>query len=228
MAANRILQEFYSYTDFVHSGFKYNLQVFPDTITAAALLFSLLFQSPPFIAFSSSIIFLNVVHSYIAQFFSSFIGGTIDRKDSCTGRFPGISFSRMIQLASDKQFGKLDDGGWPSYYSMFLGLIGAYAGSMPILYSQELAASPKRHVATIIGLVVLCLVILTCSTYRIIGGCDTTLSTFIGLLVGALLGLTIVVGLAWASDRRLTNILSLPLLREKAEDGKPIYVCERS
>ena len=53
---------------------------------------------------------------------------------------------------------------------MFLGLIGAYAGSMPILYSQELAASPKRNVATIIGLVVLCLVILTCITYRILGG----------------------------------------------------------
>ena len=50
MAANKILEEFYAFVNFARDGFKYNLQVFPDTITAASLLFSLLFQSPPLAA----------------------------------------------------------------------------------------------------------------------------------------------------------------------------------
>jgi hypothetical protein len=134
----------------------------------------------------------------------------------------------MVQLSSSKKFGALDDAGWPSYYSVFLGFMGAYAGMMPILYRRELDASPKRNVATIVGLVVLSLVVLTCVTYRLIGGCDSILSTLIGLLVGAVIGLIIVVFLAWITDRRLTNILALPLMRDKSEDGKPIYVCERT
>jgi len=37
-----------------------------------------------------------------------------------------------------------------------------------------------------------------------------------------------VLGVAWISERRMTNILGLPLIRGKAPDGKPIYVCERN
>lgn len=228
MAANRILQEFGSFTKFLHSGFKYNLQVFPDTLTASAMLFTLLFQSPPFAALSGSIILLNIIQPIIAGFFSTFVGGAIGRNDSCNGHFPGVSLSRLIQMSSDKRHGALDDSGWPAYYTVFLGFIGAYAGMMPVLYSEELKASPKRNAAAIVGLIVLCLVVLTCVTYRIIGDCDSILSTLVGLLVGGIIGLLIVVFLAWITDRRLTNILALPLIRNKAADGKPIYVCERT
>lgn len=228
MAANRILEQFGSLVDFVHSGFKYNLQVFPDTLTASAMLFALLFQSPPFAAMSGSIILLNIIHPLIARFFSTFVGKAISRNDSCTGHFPGVSFTRMIQLSSDKKFGDLDNAGWPSYYPVFLGFLTAYASVMPLLYSKELSASPKRNNATIIGLVVLSLVVVTCLVYRIFSGCDSVLSSLVGVLIGGLIGLLIVVFLAWITDRRLTNILALPLIRDKAADGKPIYVCERT
>lgn len=228
MAANRILDEFKAFTSFAHSGFKYNLQVFPDTITASTMLFALLFQSPPFAALSGSIVFLNIIHPYIARFFTSFIGGTIARNDSCEGRFPGVSLSRMIQLSSNKKFGSLDDSGWPSYYSVFLGFLTAYAGSMPLLYRQELNASPKRNVATIVGMVVLSLVVFTGILFRMLGGCDSFLSTIVGLLVGGIIGILVILFLSWISDRRLTNILALPLLRNKSADGKPIYVCEKN
>jgi hypothetical protein len=226
MAANRIQQEFFAFVEFVHSGFKYNLQVFPDTLTASTMLFALLFQSPPFAAFSGSIVFLRLVHPWISRFFTSFVGGTIGRNDSCEGHFPGISITRMMQLSKSKQFGALDDAGWPSYYSMFLGFLTAYAGIMPVLYRQELDASPRRNVATIVGLVILSLIVVTCSLFRMLSGCETIVSTFVGLAVGAVVGLLLVLGLAWVSDRRLTNVLALPLIRDRAEDGKPIYVCE--
>ena len=171
---------------------------------------------------------LNFIQPYIGRFFASFVGGAIARNDSCNGHFPGVSITRMVQLSGEKRFGQLDDQGWPAYYTMFLGFLTAYAGSMPLIYSKELKASPKRNAATIVGLIVLCLVVLTCIVYRLLADCDTTLSTIVGLLVGAFIGLVTVMTLAWFTDRRITNILALPLIRDKAVDGKPIYVCERS
>lgn len=227
MAANRILEQFGSFVNFVHSGFKYNLQVFPDTLTASTLLFALLFQSPPFATLGGSILALNVIHPYLANFFTSFVGGTAGRSDSCAGRFPGISISRMVKTASDKKFGSLS-GDWPSYYTVFLGFLTGYAAMMPYLYRKELDASPKRNVATIVGLAVLGLLLLIGLVYRVFSSCDTIFSSTIGIVVGMILGLLFVVGLAYFSERRLTNILSLPLIRDKTTDGKPIYVCERT
>ena len=192
------------------------------------MLFALLFQSPPFATFSISILFLNLLHPLIARFFSRFVPDTIGRNDGCTGRFPGISMSRMIQLAKDKQFGALDDAGWPSYYMTFLGFLSAYAGSMQLLYRKELTASPRRNVATIVGLIVLSLVVITCVGYRLLSGCESLISTIAGLGIGAFIGLLMISCFAYFSDRRLTNILALPLMRDKADDGKPIYVCERT
>jgi uncharacterized membrane protein len=131
-------------------------------------------------------------------------------------------------MTKGKTFGALDATGWPSFYSMFLGFLTTYAGLMPILYRHELNASPKRNVATIVGLVVMALILITCVAYRIIGGCDTFSATLVGVLVGAAISSMYVIGLAFISDRKLTNILALPLLRDKAVDGKPIYVCEKA
>ena len=227
MAANRILEQFGSLVDFVHSGFKYNLQVFPDTLTAATLLFALLFQSPPFATLGGGIIGLNLIHPILTNFFTSFIGGTLGRSDSCAGRFPGISISRMVKTTSDKKFGSLR-GDWPSYYTVFLGFLTAYAAMMPYIYRKELDASPKRNIASIVGLIVVALVLIIGLVYRIFSSCDTIFSSLIGCIVGLILGLLFVIIVAFVSERRLTNILSLPLIRDKTTDGKPIYVCERT
>ena len=72
------------------------------------------------------------------------------------------------------------------------------------------------------------LVILTGLVYRIMSSCDSMFNAFVGLVVGGMLGAFIVGFIAFISERRLTNILSMPLLRSKAGDGKPIYVCERT
>lgn len=228
MAANKILDEFRSFVNFANDGFKYNLQVFPDTITAAALLFTLLFQSAPLGALSGSMILLNFIHPVMANFLSGFVGDTLNVDDAarCTGHFPGVSFERLIGASSGSTFGKLQ-AGWPSYYSTFLGFLGAYVAALPVIYQRELSASPRRQAATTSGLVVLGLVIAICIAYRIFSGCDGVFGTFVGLFGGGIIGLAFVVFLAWISDRRITNILSFPLIRSRSADGKPIYVCER-
>lgn len=229
MAAVKIVEEFASFRNTLLDGFKYNLQVFPDTITAAALLFALLLQSTPLAALSGSIIILNFIHPTLATFLSSVIPGTVQAgaSSTCSGHFPGTSYERLIRMSDEHMFGALDTAGWPSYYSTFLGFLAAYVGAIPFIYSKELSASPRHTTSAIYGCIVLAIVVITTLIYRVTSGCDTVIGSMVGLLSGAFIGICIVGLLAYISDRRITNILMFPLIRDKATDGKPIYVCER-
>ena len=229
MVFKSILKELNAFTDFANSGFKYNLQVFPDTVTAAALLFSMLFQSAPFGALTGSLLLLRVLHPVLAGFLTSVLNGTAGAGDAerCSGVFPGASFERLIGSASKGTFGILSSGSWPSFYSTFLGFLAGYIGLLPVVYQEELAASPRRSAATITGLVILALIVLIGVVYRIFSECDTGFGVAVGIFSGVIMGSAIMAFLAYISDRRITNILGFPLIRSRTTDGKPIYVCER-
>jgi len=228
MAANQILKQLTAFMSFTNEGFKYNLQVFPDTLTGAVFLFAILFQSPPFATLFGSILLLNVIHPSLAHVLSNVMGNTLQSKSDgarCSGHFPGVSFERLLSTADAGKFGDLEDG-VPSYYSTFLGFLVAYVGMLPVVYWKEISYSPTRKASTTVGLVVLGLVLLLGTLHRIFN-CESAASVGIGMLGGAFVGALLVAFFAFLSDRRLTNILSFPLIRDKTTDGKPIYVCER-
>jgi hypothetical protein len=229
MAANAILREFNAFINFADTGFKYNLQVFPDTVTAAALLFTLLFQNIQWGALTGALILLRFLHPTLSQLLTSVLDGTVGAGDPerCNGLFPGASYESLIGAASQKELGVLRNA-WPSFYSTFLGFLAGYVGLLPVVYQAELAASPKRTVTTISGLVVLGIITTIGIIYRLVTECDTGFGVFIGVLSGFLMGSAVMAFLAYITDRRITNILNFPLIRGRAVDGKPIYVCERS
>jgi len=229
MASEKLLAELKSFVSFAHSGFKYNLQILPDTLTAATLLFSLLFQSASLGALGRIMVLLNFLHPRIASFLGNAFQGIVQAEGTsslCTGHYPGVSISRVSEMVSGRTFGAVDYAGWPSFYATFLGFLGAYIGVLPSLYAKEIAASPRRRAASITGIVILIVVLLTCAVFRILSGCESVPSLLAGLLVGGLVGVAFVLFLAWISDRRITNIVALPLMRGRTPDGKPIYVCE--
>lgn len=212
------------------SGFKYNLQVLPDTITAASLLFALLFQSPPLATLGAGFILLNFIHPKLAEFTTRFVSDTFGPEvdpQLCSGQFPGISYDRLMSMSSERTFGALNRTGWPSFYSVFLGYLIGWIAPLPIIYKKEIDASPRRSGATTLGLIVLGLVVVIAGIFRVQSGCESVFGLFVGMLAGLFIGGLLVLGMAWISDRRMTNILGLPLIRGKAPDGKPIYVCER-
>lgn len=228
--AHRITEEFKRFIDFSVTGFKYNLQVLPDTITAGSLLFALLFQSPPLATLGAGFIFLNFLHPKLAEFTTRFVSDTFGAEvdpQLCSGQFPGISYDRLLTMSSERTFGALNRPGWPSFYSVFLGYLVGWIGMIPGLYAAEIAASPRRKGATTLGLIVLALIVIIATIFRVQSGCDTFFGMFVGMLVGIFVGGLLVFGIAYISERRMTNILGVPLIRGKSEDGKPIYVCER-
>ncbi len=175
-------------------------------------------------------IILNLLHPYLAEFMTRVVSNTLGPEADpslCSGRFPGISYERLLTMSSEKTFGSLNRTGWPSYYSVFLGFLSGWIGLLPLVYNKEISASPKRKAATTFGLVILGLVVGLALVFRYTTSCDTAFGLFVGGAAGAIVGVFLMGFVAWVSDRRLTNILQFPLIRGKAPDGKPIYVCER-
>jgi hypothetical protein len=229
-SATKVLDEVSSLANFAREGFKYNLQVLPDVIKASSLLFAILFQSPPMAIFSVATMLIGVIHAGIAKGFASVfpnMQGTPGNVGACAGTFPGVSYGRLFGSADSSTFGKLSDNAWPSYYTTFFGFLTGWIASLPTIYSAEIAASPKRATAVTGGFVMLGILLLVVVVYRITSNCDTFVSTSAGLITGFLVGVVMVLTVAYFTDRRGTNMLGLPLIRSRAEDGKPIYVCEK-
>jgi hypothetical protein len=218
-----------SFFSFATEGFKYNLQVLPDVLLSATLLFSVLFQSMPMAFLGTGMILLHFIHKGLAEFSRLYIPNmTYQPSDytKCSGRFPGATYGMAFNMAKEGIFSTYTDG-WPSYYSTFMGFLAGWIGALPALYSEELHAVGEKKAASAAGLIILACLLVLIMIYRIQSECEGFMSTSLGLLAGFLISLVLVFLAAWATDRRGTNMLGLPLIRNKAADGKPIYVCER-
>ncbi len=217
------------YNDYVVEGFKYNLQVLPDTLTSATLIFALLFQSPPFAVLGTALVALQFIHKGMASFAGTYLPGmeyTPPDSAQCSGRFPGVSYNTVMSMAALPS-GYTAHDGWPSYYATFIGFLTGWMGVLPTLYSKELTASPAKGRAVKAGFVGLVVLTAIAWIYRITSDCESFFSVSMGILAGFVVGVAGVLLASWATDRRATNLLGLPLIRNKAADGKPIYVCER-
>jgi hypothetical protein len=218
-----------SFFSFAKEGFKYNLQVLPDVMMSSTLLFSVLFQSPPLACFGTAMILLQFIHKGLTTFTNTYIPNmsySPTNFNQCSGRFPGAGYSSLFTMARSS-ISSVQSDGWPSYYATFIGFVAGWIGTIPTLYAAELKASPEKQAASAAGLVILVCLTLMVMLYRITSDCEGFVGVALGLLAGFSIGLLMVLFTAWISDRRATNILGLPLLRNKAATGQPIYVCER-
>jgi hypothetical protein len=172
---------------------------------------------------------LHFIHKGLAEFSRLYIPNMNYQPadyTKCSGRFPGATYGMAFNMVKEGIFSTYTDG-WPSYYSTFMGFLAGWIGALPALYSEELKAVPEKKAASAAGLIILTCLRVLVMIYRITSECEGFMSTSLGLLAGFLVGLGLVFLAAWITDRRGTNMLGLPLIRNKAADGKPIYVCER-
>lgn len=215
---------------FSSKAFFYNLNYLPDTILGGIILFSLLLQSIPLGVLGIILFSLEFVHAGTSGFFASIIPGILEpSKDiqRCSGHFPGISYERLTSTLN--QVGTLStlNKGFPSYYMVFFGSLFGYIMGVNQTYSNELKGMPQRNAAVQSGVYLMGILVTMFIFYRIYSGCDSAQSVGVGLLLGLIYGYVIEMFVGNASDRTMTNLLNIPLIRENTIDGKTIYVCKK-
>ena len=212
------------------NAFFFNLNYLPDTILGGLVLFSLLIQSVPLGILAILMLSLEWIHAGSSSFLAEVLPGVHGPSSDvqrCSGHFPGISFERLTTMASQIGTMATMNNGFPSYYMMFFGALFGYMIGMGHTYSLELQGMPQRRIAVQSGVFIMGLLTIMFTIYRIFTGCDNLLSVLIGLFLGLLYGYGMELLIAMFSDRTLTNLMNIPLIRDRAEDGKPIYVCKK-
>lgn len=229
-AAKIITDRATAIADYTSKAFFFNLNYMPDTILGGILLFALIIQSAPMGVLGVLLLSLEFVHAGSSSFLAEVIPGVhVPSKDvqRCSGHFPGISYERLITMAT--KIGKITalNNGFPSYYIMFMGALFGYITGMNQTYSKELDGMPKKRAAIHAGATIMFLLAILFVIYRYATGCDSLVSIAVAAVIGITYGFISEMFIAYLSDRTLTNLLNIPLLRDRAEDGKPIYVCKK-
>ena len=229
--AKAVIDRVSGLSDFASKAFFFNLNYLPDTILGGIILFALLLQSIPLGVLGVLLFSLEFIHAGTSGFLASIIPGVHEASKDiqrCSGHFPGISYERLTSTLS--QVGTLAtlNNGFPSYYMMFIGALFGYMIGISNTYSEELNGMPQRRAAVQAGVYLMGVMVTMFIFYRTYTNCDKYISVFVGLLFGSMYGLFMESLISTASDRTMTNLLNIPLIRNKADDGKPIYVCQKA
>jgi hypothetical protein len=230
MISNLIIKRTQALSQIAYKTFFYNLNYLPDTILGGIILFALLLQSPPLLVLGVLLMMVEFLHVGISNYFASVVSGTIEAsKDAmrCSGHFPGISFERLISMAQQTGSLSILSNGFPSYYMLFMGTLFGYILGMGYTYEKEIEGMPQKRMAVYSGLYIMGVLGIMLIIIRNTSECDSLISILLGSAIGLIFGFLMEVLIAFLSERRLTNLMNIPLIRNRAEDGKPIYVCAK-
>ena len=215
------------YTDYIAAAVLFNLQILPESLLTGAILLALTTANPATLAMSVGGMATQLLTDVIGRILLRVMVGTdgsggrsTTSMDTCHGGFGGKSWLRL--LSPEPQW-------HPSAPSVYMATVGYFAGygfALQQLYKEEIRAGILSSATLTATAVLSALILLTAILFRVASGCESVLGAVGGLSIGVLIGYLGTIALGYATDRRATNIWGIPLLRDRINDGAPVYVCD--
>ena len=205
------------------------MRLLPNGLIAASGLYALFTASRPFAAFFLAMVEAGFIHrllNWIASYLSMSTPNLAPSSfsDKCRSSFSSrADFTGVAGLYE----GHLT-GSFPSYPYFMLTVASTYMFMTLNKLSKELEAlGPAFSSRYYSSMIFLGLLLLVFFAFRLQYGCDSFLTLVMTLIVGYLAGLLLV-----EQNHRLfgtdsINMIGIPLLKNRAANGQPIYVCPR-
>jgi hypothetical protein len=211
--------------DYIGASIMYNLQILPDAVIAGMIVLAIILanQSIVFLAVGGALIQLltGVVGRILMRMSPGNAEVTMLPFDGCRGGFLGKSWEALLNVNPDHLWHPRA----PSAYMALLGFFAGAGGAIQQLYKEEINAGIIGRNTLIATSVISIMVVVLTAVFRYFSGCDTILSIMGGLAFGLAAGYFGYVALGYATDRRLTNVWGIPLLRDRINSGNPLYIC---
>lgn len=193
------------------------LYLFPDSILFGSALMGLTTLSLPHTAFFISILINLVVLFGLQSTFSFINGSSVPSLLKCKPRLFNYTFEQLFLRPSAST---------PSYGMFIVSYACAYLATSLYMMRDELdildISKLKQYYISIGSLFAVAFIYLM---IRLMNECDTMGSTTSGFLFGGILGVVSVNIVIKLFDKDALNFLGIPLLRNKTNDGAPIYIC---
>lgn len=217
------------WSEYVIAGLKHNTQVLPETLVAGTALLGILLSNHALLALALAAFCNHLLGLGIGRTVMKFDSANAilrSASDPCNDNYVGRTWSKLLNGVISPDF--LWHPVAPSLYMMTVAFFFGWSLGLQLLYKEEIDAGilKKSYQAsmTVISLLLVALLLIA----RVKSGCDTTIGALIGGALGCIFGFGACVAIGSATARRLTNIWGMPLLRDRINDGSPVYVCPPS
>jgi hypothetical protein len=215
------------YTDYIAAALMYNLQILPETLMTGIILLAIVLSNPALVAVAAGAAGTQLLSSVVGNLIMKF--GGIDEAtltssaDMCNTGFIGKSWDRLLRGPNAPE--RL----WnPAAPSVFMSTIGYFYGvglALLQLYKEEIDAQVMSRSSLITTTLIGTLIVIAAFLFRLWAGCDSIMAAAAGLLLGLSLGYLGFIVLGYSTNRRATNVWGIPLLRDRINNGSPLYVC---
>jgi len=215
------------YTDYVAAAIMFNLQILPDTLITGVILLAIVLANPALVALATGAAGTQLLTSSVGQLIMK-MGGISDARptsslDMCNSGFISKSWDRLLRGPNAPEL--LWHPAAPSVFMSTIGFFFGYGLGLLQLYKEEIDAKVVPRASLITTTIIGLLIVIAALTFRIWSGCESILGAVAGVLLGLALGYMGSVTLGYATDRKATNLWGIPLLRDRINNGSPLYIC---
>ena len=216
-------------SNYIAAAVLYNLQILPETVMAGLIILAVVLANQPLMVLAAAAAFVQLLLGGVGRLVMKFqpeqavVASSLSSCVSTMG-FIGKSWQRLInpETAAANLL-------WhPLSPSVYMGTVGFFAGwgyALNQLYKDEINAGVLNRSSMMTMGIITGLLLLMALIFRVFSGCETILSALGGTALGAAMGYFLAIAVGYMSDRRLTNIWGMPLLRDRINAGQPVYVC---
>jgi hypothetical protein len=209
------------YSDIAIETIMYNLQILPETLMCGTILLAVLLANQSLAAIAIG----TAVTQLLVEGVGSFLPGEqlVSNLNMCQSGVMATSLAKVLRGVKDPK--KLWKPMAPSVYTATIGFLAGWGYALQQLYSEEIQAGVVNR-GTLVGVSIIAAIIMVLAVvFRVTVGCDTLMGAIGGVLLGLVLGYAGCVIVGYASNRKITNIWGIPLLRDRINNGSALYYC---
>jgi hypothetical protein len=117
----------------------------------------------------------------------------------------------------------------PSLYMATISFFAGWGIGLQQLYADEINQGVLNSSQTTAMLIVALVLVLVSMIFRtFVIQCETLVGALIGLATGLAIGYLLCIAIGASTERTATNIWGMPLLRDRINNGSPIYTCPKT
>lgn len=212
-------------SDVLSPAFHDILRSAPDALFLGSSILGLLTQNFALGVFVLAMAEFGISHRILAGIIGSVQGNTRQaRPEICSAGIPSpYQISAIGQILGEASF--------PSGAVFFLSAVITYTLSSTLNFQKELEELGNQEAEwktrLPLSIVFSCLFIALVSIYRVYYSCDTVFVVLGSLLLGSFAGFIVYLLHVYLFGRDSINFLGVPLLADRAANGKPLYVCAK-
>ena len=195
----------------------------PDSIVLGSFILSLLTQSYCYMVLLLAFIEIIGIHTFIAKI-ASFLTGSagVPLPSDCGFMIPSYTQISILKYA-------MTSDPFPSAPIFFISAVIAYFLGSTIDEVNEITDLAKTNSVLKarfpISVVLSILFLSAFSVYRIVKGCDNLLASMGSIILGIIVGGSLLMLNIQIFGRDSVNFTGLPLLVDRISTGQPLYVC---